>query len=146
MVRIKCRELIYMCQFKQTCHLKEPKAHRVIWIFAQRHGKIKAGGGEWKSVGFAVLWLVLMNWWGDGWPILGILKVDRNLQNKDVAGLPLQRFSGQDYISTGSGDQRKQDINKAILQLQLKILLKYQMHDCFVYMRQHLEKIPSCAA
>lgn len=70
--------------------------------------------------------------------------MDRNLQNKDAAGLPLQRFSGEDYISTGSGDQRNQVI-KVSLQLQLKILLKYQMHDCFVHMRWYLEKIPPCA-
>lgn len=144
MVQIKRGKPIYMCQSKQTCHLKEPKAHRVIWILAQRHSRIKAGGGNWKFEGFAMLWLVLMNWWGDGWLILGTLKVHRNLRNKDAAGLLLQRFSGQDYISAGSGDQRNQVI-KAILQLQLKLLLKYQMHDCFVHMQQHLEKIPSCA-
>lgn len=70
--------------------------------------------------------------------------MDRNLRNKDAAGLPLQRFSGLDYISTSSEEKRNHVIRE-ILQLQLKILLKYQMHDCFVHMRRHLEKIPSCA-
>lgn len=46
--------------------------------------------------------------------------MDRNLQNKDAAGLLLQRSSGQGYISTGSGDQTNQVI-KAALQLQLRI-------------------------
>lgn len=27
MVRIKREELLYLCQFKLSCHLKEPKAH-----------------------------------------------------------------------------------------------------------------------
>lgn len=53
-------------------------------------------------------------------------KVGRNLRNKGAARLLLQRSSGQDYISTGSGDQRNQVI-QAILHLQLKVLLKYQM-------------------
>lgn len=115
-----------MCQFKQTCHLKEPRAHKVIWSCAQRCRRVKAGGGDWNSEELAVLWLVLMNWWGDGRLDLGILRVDRNLRNKDAAGLLLQRFSGQDYISTGSGDQRNLII-KEIRQLQLKMLLKDQM-------------------
>lgn len=54
--------------------------------------------------------------------------MDRNLQNKGAARLLLQRSAGQDYTSTGSGDQRKQVI-KAILHLRLKVLLKYQMCD-----------------
>lgn len=55
MARIKRGKPIYVGQSKQTCHLKEPKAHTVIWILAQRHSRIKAGGGDRKSEGFAIL-------------------------------------------------------------------------------------------
>lgn len=51
--------------------------------------------------------------------------MDRNQRNKDAAGLLLQRSSGQGYISTGSGDQRKQVI-KATLQLKLRIAQQHQ--------------------
>lgn len=108
-----------MYQIKQAWNLKEPKTLQEPpgLRSTQRHNRMKCRGVLSNQWGICLVgtgpndpteWRMIdSGGWGSARGNLAF-RVGRNLQSKGAARPLLQRSSGQDYISTGSGwDQRK---------------------------------------